>query len=1072
MFSSRSSTARNLITQNVIGTQAYATSDQFVDSIGVNSSFSYVYGGYTWSTGSTMVNLLAASGIRHCRETINVGNTTVYQTLQSYCQSNPLAKFDFLTGLPGGTYNSTNFIQTSANAQIAAIATVATTYNVPVTTIEGINEPDLNSFSNANTLQWQEWLYEAIQNYSSLNGSLLINASINALTNIDASTSIIPYIQGQNVHIYLNRQPENTGFGTNGYGSLAWVKNYVAAPLQPTSGNLPIFITEMGGSSSPTAAEVNSDITGWDYAAEAIFVLRWFMYYFVGGISRQYHFCFCDNQSPVGTYGGFGLIDSSLNPKPIYTAIKNIITLMSDPGTQPNLGKLNYALSGSTTNVQQALFQKIDGSFILVLWIAQLNSNSTVVWNSSTLADEALSTAQTVSIAVTGFTSYATAVPNSTGTWGTNTTITNGTFNVSVTDSLLLIHINSATPIQHAASPATQVNGTTGSFYDTNGVSWAINSGMQITMGATVVASSANVVALYWDGTNIYQLNSTNSWYTQPLNGTAGVPTTQPSGYVVPVHAASSATQVNGTTGSFYDTNGVLWAINSGEQITMNGTVVSSSADVVTLYWTGTAIYQLNSTGSWYTQPLNGTAGVPTTQPSGYTLPPSPPTQVNGTNGSFVDTNSVVWTINSSAQIVMNSTVVSSSANVVTLYWTGSAIYQLNSTGSWYTQPLNGSAGTATTQPSGYVAPATVISTSGTPFPLGAFLGGQDVDGFSSNVTAFTQLMKAPPIAIDMFINYNDSLSTVVGNAGFDASTFAADPISSTSIPVVGFYLNTGLGGSPNPQDYSNQMISWSNGSNDSIVQGCVQAYKNNGFNNVFWRIDVEFNLNSVLNDSTIQSQWIAAFQHVSNVFRAAFVTYGVTGKIIWNPGLAGNQTGVNVTTGMWPGKQYVDIIAGDFYDDPEYYFQTYDWYNAGQQLNNTGAPGAISSGYNAMLYSGSEPHDSINKMHFYTYPNADAYSLNTGGTTTTVADLITFAEQQGLPVMMAETGCGQLGHDNATFPEWLYNTLAASTTPVAAVMIWDGGGGGEDYAFVGNTVSDPKPNQAAAWAKYFGGIT
>ena len=41
----------------------------------------------------------------------------------------------------------------------------------------------------------------------------------------------------------------------------------------------------------------------------------------------------------------------------------------------------------------------------------------------------------------------------------------------------------------------------------------------------------------------------------------------------------------------------------------MNGTPVPVSSGVVTLFWTGSALDQLNTSGDWWTQPLTGAEG-------------------------------------------------------------------------------------------------------------------------------------------------------------------------------------------------------------------------------------------------------------------------------------------------------------------------------------------------------------------------------------------------------------------------------------------------------------------------------
>jgi hypothetical protein len=191
----------------------------------------------------------------------------------------------------------------------------------------------------------------------------------------------------------------------------------------------------------------------------------------------------------------------------------------------------------------------------------------------------------------------------------------------------------------HAASAAnTQITGTTGSIYDTNGTEWTINASGQIEMNGVVVPSSANVVTLFWSGTALDQLNKSGTWWTQPLTGVAGTElATAPTGYEPPAPTpaptptptptppptrgpSAAGTQVPPPAiTTIYDTAGNAWTINANKQIELNGAVVASSANVVTLFWDGKALSQLNTSGAWWTQPLTGAAGTElTAAPAGY----------------------------------------------------------------------------------------------------------------------------------------------------------------------------------------------------------------------------------------------------------------------------------------------------------------------------------------------------------------------------------------------------------------------------------------------------------------------
>jgi len=75
----------------------------------------------------------------------------------------------------------------------------------------------------------------------------------------------------------------------------------------------------------------------------------------------------------------FGLLRNDGSEKSAYVALKNLISLLKDPGTKFTPGALDYDLSGNTTNVHHTLLQKHDGTFYLILWqeVSGFDVNST-----------------------------------------------------------------------------------------------------------------------------------------------------------------------------------------------------------------------------------------------------------------------------------------------------------------------------------------------------------------------------------------------------------------------------------------------------------------------------------------------------------------------------------------------------------------------------------------------------------------------------------------------------------------------------------------------------------------------
>jgi hypothetical protein len=54
--------------------------------------------------------------------------------------------------------------------------------------------------------------------------------------------------------------------------------------------------------------------------------------------------------------------------KPAFTALKNLIAVLADPGPSFSPGLLSYSLTGDTGGISRLLLTKRNGRFYLVLW--------------------------------------------------------------------------------------------------------------------------------------------------------------------------------------------------------------------------------------------------------------------------------------------------------------------------------------------------------------------------------------------------------------------------------------------------------------------------------------------------------------------------------------------------------------------------------------------------------------------------------------------------------------------------------------------------------------------------------
>lgn len=233
-----------------------------------------------------------------------------------------------------------------------------------------------------------------------------------------------------NLHAYFaGRNPGNSGYGSfdsegNSYGSIP----YELDQANLDGPGLPVQITETGYISypgTPQAGTIPED-------TEESYIPRTFAMAYLSGIRRTYIYEFLDEvNSP-----GYGMVDSSLNPKPSYYAIQNLISNLADPGTSFTPGTLAYSVSGGGSTLKQLLLQKHDGSFWLLMWLEQSSFDPVNLVYTPV-------TPQSVTLTLGG--SYYVSSVGTFNTAGslnwTSTQTTGQTLTVSISDQISIVHI-------------------------------------------------------------------------------------------------------------------------------------------------------------------------------------------------------------------------------------------------------------------------------------------------------------------------------------------------------------------------------------------------------------------------------------------------------------------------------------------------------------------------------------------------------------------------------------------------------------------------------------------------------
>jgi hypothetical protein len=164
-------------------------------------------------------------------------------------------------------------------------------------------------------------------------------------------------------------------------------------------------------------------------AVEAVYMPRMFLRNFNHGLALTSKYELIDEGAASGNTdfeGNFGYIRTDNTPKPAYTAVRNLLQLLADPGSRFVPGTLAYGLAGNTADVARVLMQKRNGQYVLALWVALPIEK---------VVPQAVSLTLPASI-----TTAAVVRPNDSTTW-TPVPVTGGQVNLTVDARVLLVRL-------------------------------------------------------------------------------------------------------------------------------------------------------------------------------------------------------------------------------------------------------------------------------------------------------------------------------------------------------------------------------------------------------------------------------------------------------------------------------------------------------------------------------------------------------------------------------------------------------------------------------------------------------
>lgn len=317
------------------------SADSFVDSIGVNTHLTY--GGTPYERfDDLIIPKLQEANIRHIRDG-GYNNPDFFNKIKKL-----------------GSLGIKSNIIFSGNS-MGEVLDIVRKMSGAIESVEGPNESDLEFFNFSyngqkfpeGTRNYQKDLFNTIKNTSDTKHLSVVLPSMGWGENADRMGYIGDSGNFCNMHNYPNiGQPPTID-----------LDSYFIPHINNMCGDkMTKWSTETGYHN-----ETSHDM-GISVQAGGKYIPRLLLESFNRNITRTYLYEFVNESSEGGDQNNYGLLYNNGSAKPAFTAIKNMTTLLKEPGAKFQTGKLDYTLSGNTNDVHSTLLQKSKGEFYLILW--------------------------------------------------------------------------------------------------------------------------------------------------------------------------------------------------------------------------------------------------------------------------------------------------------------------------------------------------------------------------------------------------------------------------------------------------------------------------------------------------------------------------------------------------------------------------------------------------------------------------------------------------------------------------------------------------------------------------------
>jgi hypothetical protein len=398
-------------------TEVPHTSQDFVESIGVNTHINYFDTSY--GNSAILIRELKSLGIRHLRDGSALQNDDYNNAVYSIWRS--LGKLGIRFNMVFDPRGSIRVVRPDLIERLLSLS------GNSVESIEGPNELDLSKLPNWPELArtYQQELSSAARRLPNNPTLPLIGPSMAFVAAGKQVGSISPLVTYGNLHSY-----------PAGHLPSDMLPDQIAGASAMYPGKQ-IVITETGYHNAINDRNQQPPVSE---AAAAKYIPRLLFETFNHGIVRTYLYEFEDEFPDPGAKEQekhWGLLRNDGTEKPSFIALRNIIATLTDDANPPRTRTphpLAYALQGDTALIHHTLLEKADGRYYLALW------QEVPSFDVSQRADISVS-AKMVTIALPRPLTRARLYDSLQGTATAVKPTTNSSITVAVPDHVILVEI-------------------------------------------------------------------------------------------------------------------------------------------------------------------------------------------------------------------------------------------------------------------------------------------------------------------------------------------------------------------------------------------------------------------------------------------------------------------------------------------------------------------------------------------------------------------------------------------------------------------------------------------------------